>query len=326
MKAANKMELDLIAPDNMSLAPLVQEGLVQDLSSYRSKIPSTVMPNLVKVGEFDNKLYFMPYRPNVEINFYNENIFNKDGVQPPQTWDELLNVAKTLQAKEGTGKVGLKLVLDGGTTVQLFEFIRQAGGDPMKLNDEGSIKAYTFLKELHPYLAPDSKKADWNTTSKFLANESFALAANWPVAIGTVVDEGGKKEVKAYAGWKGPVKASKVLGGDVLGIPAGAPNKDLSMKLIEYLMSKDVQETLTSKLAWPSSRTDAYGKVADWQKPYFDAINKAMESAEPRPNVTYWATVEKATTDAYRESVIEGKDVKATLDKYAAVIAAAAKK
>jgi trehalose transport system substrate-binding protein len=320
MKAAGKMEVDLITQDNMNLLPLVSKGLVEDLSAYRKLIPDTAIPGVVKVGEFDGKLYFLPYRPNVEINFYNEKVFQKYNLKPPTTWDELLNVAKTLKEKEGTGKVGLKLVLDGNTTVQLFEFIRQAGGDPTKLNDEGSVKAYTFLKELYPYLAADSKKADWNTTNKFLASESFHLAANWPFGVGVIVKDGGKKEIKAYGGWKGPVKASKVLGGEVIGIPAGSPNKELALKFAEYLMSKEVQETLAAKLAWPSYRTDAYAKVEDWQKPYFDAINEAMKVADPRPNVPYWDVLDKSLNDAFREIVIEGKDVKATLDKYAKIV------
>lgn len=325
MKAANKMEIDLIAQDNMQLAPLVEKGLVEDLSAYRSKIPSSVIPALVPVGEFGGKLYFMPYRPNVEINFYNEKAFQKHGLKPPTTWEELLAVAKTLKEKEGVGKVGLKLTLDGNTTVQLFEFIWQAGGDPTVLNDEGSVKAFTFLKELYPYLGPDSKKADWNTTNKFLATDSFYTAANWPFGVNVIVKEGGKSEIKAYGGWKGPSRAAKVLGGEVLGIPAGAPNKELAVKLMEHLMSKEVQETLVTKLAWPASRSDAYGTVEAWQKPYFEAINAAMANTKPRPNVSYWSVIDKSLNDAYREIVIEGKDVKETLNKYAAAIAAAKK-
>ncbi len=320
MHQAGKMEIDLIAQDNMALAPLVDKGLVEDLSEYRDMIPDEVIDALIPVGEFDGKLYFMPYRPNVEINFYNENYFNKYGLKPPTTWDELLAVAKTLKEKEGIGKVGLKLTLDGNTTVQLFEFIRQAGGDPLVLNDEGSKRAFEFLRELYPYLSPDSKTADWNTTNKFLATESFYLAANWPFGVNVIVEEGGKKEIKAYDGWSGPVKRSKVLGGEVLGIPKGAPNKELALKLIQHLMSKEVQEILVSELAWPSSRTDALGKVEDWQKPYFEAIQKAMEVTQPRPNITYWATVDKALNDAFREAVIEGKDIEQTLNKYAQVI------
>ncbi|HWI64329.1 MAG TPA: extracellular solute-binding protein, partial [Symbiobacteriaceae bacterium] len=34
MKGAGKMEIDLIAQDNMALAPLVDKGLMEDLSAY----------------------------------------------------------------------------------------------------------------------------------------------------------------------------------------------------------------------------------------------------------------------------------------------------
>jgi trehalose transport system substrate-binding protein len=320
MKQAGKMEIDLITQDNMQLAPLVEKGLVEDLSAYRDKIPAQVIPSLIKVGEFDGKLYFLPYRPNVEINFYNENKFNQYGLKPPKTWDELLNVAKTLKEKEGIGRVAIKGTLDQNTTVQLFEFIRQAGGDPVVLNDEGSVKAFTFLKKLWPYLSPDTAKADWNTTNGFLAKESIYYGANWPFAVNVIVKDGGKKEIKAYEGFAGPVKASKVLGGEVIGIPAGSPNKELAIKFAEYLLSKEVQEKLVSKLAWPSARNDAYGTVEEWQKPYFEAINKAMEVAEPRPNLAYWADVDKALNEALKAIVIDNQDIKQTLDKYHDVI------
>ena len=53
---------------------------------------------------------------------------------------------------------------------------------------------------------------------------------------------------------------------------------------------------------------------------YFNAVNEAIKVAEPRPNVTYWDTVDKALNDALREIAIEDKDVKETLDKYAKII------
>ena len=66
-------------------------------------------------------------------------------------------------------------------------------------------------------------------------------------------------------------------------------------------MSKEAQEILVKENGWPSSRSDAYGQVEAWQQPYFDAVNEAIKVAEPRPNVTYWDTVDKALNDALRE-------------------------
>ncbi len=320
MNKAGKMEIDIITQDNMQLAQLVDKGLVEDLTEFKSSIPDSILPSLVPVGEFNSKLFFMPYRPNVEIDFYNETKFNEYGLEIPQNWDELLNVAKTFHEKEGLGRVAVKGTLDGNTTVQLYEFIRQAGGDPLVLNDEGSVKAYEYLKELWPYLSPDTARADWNTMNKYLATESVYLGANWPFGVNVIVQEGGKENIKAFGGFAGPVKASKVLGGEVIGIPVGSPNKDLAVKFMEFLMSKEVQEILVTELGWPASRGDAYGEVDEWQKPYFKAVNDALKVAEARPNVIYWDTVDKALNDALREITMEGKDVRETLDKHAKLI------
>ncbi|HBT16434.1 MAG TPA: sugar ABC transporter substrate-binding protein, partial [Firmicutes bacterium] len=71
---------------------------------------------------------------------------------------------------------------------------------------------------------------------------------------------------------------------------------------------------------WPAVRSDAYGTVEEWQRPYFDAINEALKYAEARPNLLYWDAVDKALGEAFREGVIEQKPVKPALEKWAKFI------
>lgn len=92
------------------------------------------MGSLAEAGVFDGKTYFMPYRPNAEINYYNTDMFEKYGLTPPTTWDELYETAKTLKEQEGIGRLCLKMKMDGDA-IELVEFIRGAGGDPLVLND-----------------------------------------------------------------------------------------------------------------------------------------------------------------------------------------------
>jgi trehalose transport system substrate-binding protein len=316
MHRARRMQVDLITQDNMQLAPLVEKGLVEDLSAYRSAIPADTAAGIVQVGVFNEKLYFMPYRPNVEITFYHEPKFQEYGLTPPQTWDELLLVARTFYEREGVGRVAIKGTLDTNTTTQLFDFIRSAGGDPLVLNDTGSIMAFQFLQRLYPYLSPETKRANWNTMNKYLATESVYLGQNWPFGIQVIVQQAKKPEIKAYHGWRGPLKESHVLGGEVIAIPKGAPHKALALQFMEYLMSPAVQQKLVQHLGWPSFRSDVYGAVAEWQQPYYDAVRQALATAEPRPNVSYWPTVEQALTNAFREIVMEGGEVKPILDRY----------
>ena len=79
----------------------------------------------------------MPYRPNVQIAYYDADKFAAAGAQPPETWEALLAVAKQFHAAEGIGRVLLHGTLDLNTTTHLVEFIWAAGGNPLVLNDHG---------------------------------------------------------------------------------------------------------------------------------------------------------------------------------------------
>lgn len=326
LRQGGRMDVDVIGQDNMALYNLVKMDLMEDLSAHEASIPKETIPALIDVGRFGEKLYFLPYRPNVEITYYNEAYLGKHDLTPPETWDELLNVAKTLHQKEGIGRIAMKADGTDGTTVHLFDFIHQAGGDPMTLNDAGSIEAFRFLKKLWPHLSPESRRADFNTMNQFLAMESVYLGQNWPFAIEVIVNQGEKKDVKAYHGWRGPVKEAHTLGGEVFGIPKGAPNKEMALKFISYVQSREVQVKLVEKLAWPSMRSDAYAEVPGWQKPYFEAVKEALAHTVARPNVPYWEDFDKAVNMAFREIVVEDRGVTETLDKYAAVLEEAKKR
>lgn len=325
MNGAGKMEIDLIAQDVNNLSTLVYNGLVEDLSEYTSLIPAESIGKLAKAGEFDGKTYFMPYRPNAEINYYNENKFQEYGLTAPTTWDELYETAKVLKEKEGIGRVALKIKMSGDI-IEAAEFIRSAGGDPLVLNDEGSIQAFTYLQKLWPELSENTIKASFSSTNGFLAKDEVYYAPNWPYGANIIVKDGGKTEIKAYAGFSGPNGFVKTLGGEMLGIPVGSPNKELAVKFIQYLESKEVQEILMRDNGWASFRDDAYAEAEEWQKPYFEATQAALAAAEPLPNVPYWSEVQQAINDALKETLVEGKDVKTTLDKYAAQIEAAKNK
>jgi len=52
-------------------------------------------------------------------------------------------------------------------------------------------------------------------------------------------------------------------------------------------------------------------------------MGEALKYGIFRANIVWWDDFDKAFTDAFREIVMEGADVKATLDKYHDVIEAA---
>jgi trehalose transport system substrate-binding protein len=204
--------------------------------------------------------------------------------------------------------------------VTVFEFIKAGGGDPLVLNDAGSVKAFEFLAQLEPLMTPEYRTAKFDTMNTILSNDTAYLGSNWPFGINVIVDKNGRKDIKAYKGWAGPAKESHVLGGEVLGIPAGAPNRAGAIQLAEFLMSKDTQSQLLTKLGWPPMRTDAFGSVPEWQGPYFQAVQEALKNVDARPNVPYWEDASRAMNDAFRDIVQQKQPAKETLDRYASAL------
>src|SRR5215510_9240556 len=296
MHRANRMSIDLVLLDNMNLAPYVEKRLLLDLTKYQALIDPEVDASLVQPLTFHGQLMFFPGRPNVQITYYNTDVFNGSTYTIPETWDELLAVAQRLKAAYNVGKVAVHGTLDGNTTAQVFEFITAAGGKITTLNDAGSVKAFTFLQQLYPYLSPETKKANWNTTNTFLSNDTLFLARNWPVGMQVIVQQNQKTNIQAYATWAGPAGRATMIGGDVIAITKRSSNQELALKFAGYFMSREIQALLVTKLGWPPIRSDALGSVPEWQQGFFKAIMEALRYGHYRPAIMGWSAVDKYVT------------------------------
>jgi trehalose transport system substrate-binding protein len=319
---AGEVEIDILAQDNNSLAPLVSGELVEEIPEAAEILPPETIEALLPVLQFDDVYYFLPARPNVQITYYNSARFEQYGLEPPRTWDELMAAAQAIQEQAGVGLVSIQGVPPGPVGVTITQFIWQAGGDPLQIDTEEAAAAYQFMQDLKPYLTPQYPTATFDTTNTYLLNESVILAQNWPFGINVIVGQGGKSEILTYDGWEGPAGNALVLGGDVFGIVRGTPNRDMALDFARFFTSRPVQETLTSRLGWPAMRTDAFGAVEEWQQPYFESVLNALEHTMARPNVTYWLQVEQILANAFTDIVTNEQEVQATLERYQGEIAA----
>jgi len=313
MVASGDMKWDLIAADNNMLGLLAAKELVQELpaAEFVNLYPDSLMISLLPLRTFEGSFYFVPFRPNVKIEFYNEEKFLQYGLEPPRTWDQLLEVARVFKEKEGVGRVAIQGAEDPVevTGVTVFEFVTAAGGDPLTLDDDGSREAFDFLQQLEPYLAREYVDTKFDTANELLIDDAVYYVDNWTFAIKVVVEDFGKEEIKASSGWSGPEQESHVLGGDVLAVPKGAPHADLAIRLIELLVSKDKQQEMRDQLTWMPVRLDAYGGVDPGLKPYFEAVRAAFARAEIRPTIPQWPLVEDCLNSAFQALIVEGGDI-----------------
>ncbi len=322
--------IHLFGQDNLALATLVDKGLVEDLSDVQ--IPAGIIPALVP-PKFNGKQYFLPYRANVRVTYVNKDRFSSAGVSPPQTTDEYKTVAEKLKAAaNGQGKVTLSLADTGGDPgplgVTISEWVVSYGGDPAILNDNGSVQAFTFLQQLWKdgVFAKESKQAKFDTERDYLRTETSWFATNWPFTTPFLAQAGILSKFEVYAGWKGPVRAAHVIGGEVLGMPKGitGKQKEAALALAQFIMSKQAQQIFVAKNAWASPRSDSNGQVSPDEKATFDAVTAALKDGWFRPNVVYWTDIQNAMDEAVSRIIYNGEDVKTVLDDEHNKIAAAA--
>lgn len=325
---AGRPTIDLFAQDNLVLRVLVDEGLVEDLSDV--PIPDGVLRPMIP-ERFEGRQYFLPFRPNVQVAYVNRRRFAQAGVAPPKTVEELRDVGRQLKAAAGgIARVTLPLAQGAPAAVTIAEWIVGFGGNPLVLNDQGSVQAFEFLRTLwaEGLLLKESLLAKYDTQVDFLVGETAWLAPNWPFASSVLAEQDLLEFFRVYEGWRGPLRGAHVIGGDVLGLPKGVagPRREAAIALAAFLMGREAQQILVERNGWPSVRADAYATVPPGQRETFAAIQAALKDGWFRPNVPYWSEVSGAMNEAVRRILEHGEPPKPVLDALHERVATAARR
>lgn len=126
-KIASKTAPDIYYLDVALASKFMKEGIIDPIDKYLDKEDmKDFFPNLLSGYQMDGKTYGIPKDYNPLVLYYNKDMFDKAGVKPPTTWDELKDAA----AKTTTATVkGFTLEND---PQRFGAFILQNGG---KIND-----------------------------------------------------------------------------------------------------------------------------------------------------------------------------------------------
>ena len=143
------------------LKSYVDAGKVADLTADLDASPAwknRIFPSVLKSATFDGKVYGVPVNGvQPVVLYYNKDLLQKAGAQPPKTWDDLLALVKKLKA-EGMAPISmggaskwpdlmwLEYLVDrvGGPDA----FANIAAGKPGAWSDPAVLKAAQMIKQL----------------------------------------------------------------------------------------------------------------------------------------------------------------------------------
>jgi multiple sugar transport system substrate-binding protein len=211
----------LVAPPNF--LKYYNAGVLKDLTAYISpKAKADFISNAFDVTTMDGKVYGIPYELDLMALFYDIDLFEENGIEPPKTWDELKTAALALKSDT---KAGITFEI-GSSDFQVFmfsPFLWSAGGDVLTgdrkhsaLHSPEVIQALSYWRDLMQSGAANQKPSRHVGELGILAEGETAMqvVGSWGIGglekdypdkrIGVVPlpAPSGKQNVTVAGGWR----------------------------------------------------------------------------------------------------------------------------
>ena len=256
-------------------------------------------------------LLALPYVGNSQLFFYRKDLFQKNTLKEPATWDDVLAAAKAISEQETTGAAGggkiygyVMRAAQGNAAVADFMPIFWAFGGEMfdvngqpTVNSPEGIAALKFMIELGKYSPPGYASFNADEVGAHLLQGTAAMSINWPAWISSFSDAAkskviGKMEFGQLPGAKNPGRAE--IGNWLIAIPGDAKNVEAAMDFLLWATSRD-QMKLSAQRGNPPTRKSVFTDpelVARF--PSYPAQLRSLESSRPRPRTPEWNEIENA--------------------------------
>ncbi|HYY75482.1 MAG TPA: extracellular solute-binding protein [Gaiellaceae bacterium] len=189
-----------VLPQPGLMADFAEQGALVPLDFAASEIEENLGESAIEIGTVDDTLYgFLFKAANKSTVWYNVAAFEDAGVEPPETWDDFLAAAETLEAS-GVPAYSIGGA-DGWTLTDLFEniYLRSAGPDmydqlsrhEIPWTDDSVTEALTLMGEI------------LGDTGNIAGGTQGALQTDFPTSVTQVFSD--------------PPEAAMVIEGDFVG-------------------------------------------------------------------------------------------------------------
>ncbi len=231
-------------------------------------------PNTLKIASMHGTLIGVPLYPEVQLLYYDKEKFAKHGVKVPQTITEFIAAAKSLEDKK-TGYAGYVSRGEGLQAVYtIAPFLFAEGGSWLDakrrplLDSDAFVKAlHVYSGTLHDYGPPGIAGMSWYESVIVFAQANAAMFTDSSNFV-SIVENPKKSKLAGRVGYammpKGPAGRHSTLISWALSINAKSHHKEAAWYLIQWLVSKDMEEEM-AKQKIPVGRQSVWNG-ADFQK------------------------------------------------------------
>lgn len=289
---------------------------------------------------YKGRYYGVPWFAETRALFYNREMFASAGVQPPATYDELLQVGQRITARYGPGRAIALAGTNAWDLIHNWAIILWAyGGDLVDVqarratfNGPEGVAAMEYYVELLRRGLCSPACAEYNQPQADAAfiSGNVAMAFMGPWNIAGIEVENPTLPYDVAEPPAGPVKRAAFSGGSNLVILRNSPNQEAARQWVQFLLrtdnlveyTRDLTHMLPAKL---EAFDDPYYNSGVWQ-----VFKKTLGYATAYPPLGVWGDIENAIVGEFRNvltAYVEGRldrvGVKSFLDAAARQVDAA---
>jgi multiple sugar transport system substrate-binding protein len=321
--------VDVIWPAEFASKKMIVDITDRFPESERSKI----FAGGLKTTEYDGRYYGVPWILDTKYFFYNNKMLGEAGVDPPATWDAVVEAARALKSK---GIVEYPLIWSWAQAEALMCDYTQllgtyggqffdGGGNPA-FNTGGGLRALEFMRmTLDEKLSnPASTESLEEDVRRVISQGEAAMALNWTYMFSLANDPNESQvagQIDIAHTPKGPVGAPGVNGSMGMAIANGSQNQDAAWKYIQFMTSQKVQNQY-AKLSlpiWKSSYEDK--EVVQALPEVVPVAKEQLNDMILRPVVAQYNDVSHTMQVEIQRALTGDKSPKQALDDAAKAVA-----
>jgi trehalose/maltose transport system substrate-binding protein len=279
-------------------------------------------PRIVENNTVKGKLISIPYFTDAGLLYYRTDLLKKYGYSsPPQTWEELAEMAKKIQDGERqAGKADFQGFVFEGTasesiTCNAVEWIYSYDGgtvvDPdgkITINNPNAIKALDTAKSWVGSISPrDVTTYGEDDARNVWQQGNAAFMRNWPYAysLGNAPDSpiAGKFDVTVVPKGGANGKHAACLGGWNLMVCAYSKNPDVAADLVKFLASPEIQKRHAVDLGLLPTRPEIYKDPEVLAKnAFFARMTDVLSNAVARPSTVTGSDYQQLSAAIYQNA------------------------
>lgn len=270
-------------------------------------------------------LFGIPYGSETSVLGYRKDIFEKHGLDVPETYDEMLDLACRIPELEpGMGGMSSRAASGHQASHAFLLHLAPLGGRVLDdqwnpiVNNEAGVAAANALKTIVD-CGPEGAAgfAFGEALGSFLQGQT-AMYLDTTVIAGQIEDPS-RSQVVGKVGWAlhpMGVRRGSQTGGFGIAIPKNAQNKDAAFLLMQWLTSKKGDKLVAMAGGNPSRFSTHADADVNAKFPHMSVFGEALMHADPdwRPIIPVWGKINADIGTTLSKVLTEGLDVQEALD------------